>query len=89
MGKNILCFFKGNVLTRFGILQGIITYYIIQFIDKEFQKVMDNLKVTHYFTSMNHPQISHKEESTYIVLPMGLQRRIDDVKGNRAEKLPY
>jgi hypothetical protein len=53
---NILCFFKRDILARFGIPQVMVTDNGTQFTDKRFREFLVAINTKQRFTSVEHPQ---------------------------------
>ncbi|XP_061367257.1 uncharacterized protein LOC133310357 [Gastrolobium bilobum] len=49
-------FFERNIVSRFGIPAEVVTNNGTQFADKKFQQLMKDLRITHRFASVEHPQ---------------------------------
>ncbi|GAU35417.1 hypothetical protein TSUD_375070 [Trifolium subterraneum] len=60
---HILCFFKRNVLARFGIPQVVVTDNGTQFTNKKFQEFLATIGTTQHFTSVEHPQTNGQAEA--------------------------
>lgn len=58
-----------------------ITDNAMQFADKNFRNLMQDLGVKHYFTSVEHLQTNGQAEAANRVILKGLKRRLDDAKG--------
>lgn len=58
IARNILKFFKRNVLARGRVPQAIVTYNGTQFIDKRLNILLEELKIKRHFKSMEHLQIT-------------------------------
>lgn len=55
MTANAVKFFKKNILSRFGVLQEVITDNGTQFTDKGMRELMNDLNIKQHFTSVEHP----------------------------------
>jgi len=75
-------FFQKFILSRFGIPRSLVTDNGIQFIDKIFKAIMDNLRIKHHFTSVEHPQTNGLAKVTNREILKGLKRRLGAAKGN-------
>ncbi|KAK2356969.1 hypothetical protein QL285_094283 [Trifolium repens] len=84
---NILCFFKRDVLARFGIPQVVVTDNGTQFTDKKFREFLIAINTKQRFTSVEHPQTNGQAEAANRVILRGLRRRLDDNKKKWAEEL--
>lgn len=54
-------------------MESIVTDNKIQFVDTNFKKLLEDLKVWKYFTSMEHPQTNEKGEAVNLVLLIGIK----------------
>lgn len=70
-------------------MESIVTDNEIQFVDKNFKKLLEDLKVGKYFTSMEHPQTNGKGEVVNLVLLIGIKRRQEATKENWEYELPH
>lgn len=59
---NILKFFKRSILARYGIPQYVISDNGTQFTNKHLKKLFDDLKVKHFFTSVEDPRTNRQAE---------------------------
>ena len=77
-----------NIVTRFGVLNTLISDNEVQFDSKAFRDFCRDLGIVNrYFTSA-YPQSNGQAESVNKTIMSGLKRRLDDAKGNWAEELP-
>jgi len=76
-------------MIRFGIPYSIITDNGTQFTDKRFKKLMADLHIKNYFTSVEHPQTNGLAEVANREILRGLKKRLGDAKGNWADELDY
>ena len=65
---NILCFYKRNVLARFGVPQAIVNDNGTQFADTKFQDFITKLGTKQHFTSVEHPQTNGQAEAANRVI---------------------
>jgi len=70
--KNVLSFFKRNLLARFGALALVISNNMAQFTDRKFRDYLKNLNIKHNFTSVKHLQTNGKPKSTNRVILRGI-----------------
>jgi len=61
--KNVLCFFKRNILVRFRIPTLVVSDNRTQFTDRKFQDYLRNLNIKQSFTSVEHPQANGATEA--------------------------
>jgi len=85
--KNVLRFFKGNILARFGVPTLVISDNGTQFTDQKFQDYLRNIGIKQSFTSVEHPQANGLAEAANRVILRGIRRRLDKAKTNWAEEL--
>lgn len=86
---NAVKFFKKNILSRFGVLQEVITDNGTQFTDKRMRELMNDLNIKKHFTSVEHPQMNGQVESANRVILKGLKRRLEEAKGSWPEVLAH
>ncbi|XP_061351831.1 uncharacterized protein LOC133296787 [Gastrolobium bilobum] len=80
-------FFERNLISQFGLPAEIITDNRTQYADKKFQELMTDLKITHRFASVEHPQTNGQAESANKVIINGLKKRLFEAKGNWVQQL--
>ena len=85
--KNILHFFKRNILARFGVPALVISDNGTQFTDQIFQDYVRNIGIKPSFTSVEHPQANGLAEARNRVILRGIRRRLDAFKTRWAEEL--
>lgn len=85
--KNVLRFFKRNILARFGVPTLVISDNGTQFTDQRFQDYLRNIGIKQSFTSVEHPQANGLVEATNRVILRGIRRRLDLAKTQWAEEL--
>jgi transposase InsO family protein len=78
--KNVLCFFKRNILARFGVPALVISDNGTQFTDQRFQDYLRNIGIKQNITSVEHPQANDLAEATNRVILRGIRRRLDTTK---------
>ncbi|XP_025664473.1 uncharacterized protein [Arachis hypogaea] len=76
-----------QVITRFGIPEIIISDNGTQFADKKFKEFLEGLRVSHRFSSVEHPQTNGQVESANKIIVKGLKKRLDEAKGLWADEL--
>ncbi|MCI36036.1 gypsy retrotransposon integrase-like protein, partial [Trifolium medium] len=64
----VLCFFKRDILCRFGIPQAVVTDNGTQFTYKKFQESLASINTKHHFTSVEHPQTNGQAEAANRVI---------------------
>jgi len=85
--KNVLRFFKRNILARFGVPTLVISDNGTQFTDQRFQDYLRKIGIKQSFTSVEHPQANSLDEVANMVILRGIRRRLDAVKTKWAEEL--
>ncbi|MCI08315.1 gypsy retrotransposon integrase-like protein, partial [Trifolium medium] len=53
------------------------------------QKLVNDFNIKHHFTFVEHPQTNGQVEAANRVILKGLERRLDDTKGNWADELHH
>ncbi|XP_016173113.1 uncharacterized protein K02A2.6-like [Arachis ipaensis] len=76
-----------QIITRFGIPEIIILDNGTQFTDKKFREFLEGLRVSHRFSSVEHPQTNGQVESANKIIVKGLKKRLDEAKGLWADEL--
>ena len=84
---NILCFYKKNVLTRFGILQVLVTDNDTQFTDQGFQSFVAKLGSKQHFTLIEHPQTNGQAEAANKAILQGLKCILGEAKKGWVEEI--
>nr|XP_025640759.1 uncharacterized protein LOC112735437 [Arachis hypogaea] len=77
----------GQVITRFGILENVISDNGTQFTDRKFVEFLANLGVKQKFSSVEHPQINGQVKSANKIILLGLKKQLDSKKGAWADEL--
>jgi len=85
--KNVLRFFKRNILARFGVPALVISDNGTQFTDQKFQGYLRNIGIKQSFTSVEHPQANGLAEAANRLILQGIRRRLDTTKTSWAEEL--
>lgn len=76
-------------MARYKTPQYIVTDNMTRLIDKNFKKLLDDLKVRQHFTSVEHPQTNGQTKVTNWVLLRGLKRGLEAAKRNWVRELPH
>jgi len=88
IAKNVLCFFKRNILARFRVPALVISDNGTQFTDQRFQDYLRSIGIKQSFTSVEHPpQANGFAEAANRVILRGIRRRLDATKTNWVEEL--
>ncbi|XP_057760175.1 uncharacterized protein LOC130980522 [Arachis stenosperma] len=77
----------GQVITRFGIPEVVISDNGTQFADKKFTEFLNGLGIRQRFSSVEHPRTNGQVESANKVILSGLKKRLDNKKGAWADEL--
>jgi len=85
--KNVLRFFKRNILARSGVSAIVISDNETQFTDQRFQDYLRMIGIKQSFTSVEHPQANGLAEAANKVILWGIRRRLDAAKTKWAEEL--
>ncbi|XP_025679029.1 uncharacterized protein [Arachis hypogaea] len=75
----------GQVITRFGIPDVVISDNGTQFTDRKFTEFLTGLKQK--FSSVEHPQTNGQVESANKIILLGLKKRLDSKKGAWADEV--
>ncbi|XP_016164514.1 uncharacterized protein LOC107607039 [Arachis ipaensis] len=86
--QQMLSFVWKYIICRFGIPRHIITDNGRQFADKKFTSFLQNLKIKHHFSSVEHPQTNGLAEAANKVILHALRKKLDDAKSLWAELIP-
>ncbi|XP_016185827.1 uncharacterized protein LOC107627512 [Arachis ipaensis] len=76
-----------QIITRFGIPEIIISDNGTQFADTKFKEFLNGLRISHRFSSVEHPQTNGQVESANKIIVKGLKKRLDEAKGLWADEL--
>nr|XP_025631192.1 uncharacterized protein K02A2.6-like [Arachis hypogaea] len=76
-----------QVITRFGILEIVISDNGTQFTDRKFREFLEGMHVSHRFSSVEHPQTNGQVESANKIIVKELKKRLDAAKGLWADEL--
>jgi len=85
--KNVLRFFRRNILARFRVPALVISDYGTQFTDQRFQDYLRNIGIKQSFTFVEHPQANGLAKAAKKVILQGIRRRLDAAKTRWAEEL--
>jgi len=85
--KNVLRFFKRNILARFGVPALVISDNGSQFTGQRFQDYLRKIGIKQSFTSVEHPQANGLAEAANRVILRGIRRKLDAAKTKWAEEL--
>ena len=77
-----------NIVTRFGILDSLISDNRLQFDSKAFREFCCDLGIRNRYSTPAYPQCNGQAEATNKAIKNGLKKMLDGTKGKRAEELP-
>ena len=77
-----------NIITRFGVLNTLISDNGMQFDSRVFCDSCRDLGIINRYSTPAYPQSNGQAEAVNKTILNGLKRRLDDAKGNWAEELP-
>ncbi|XP_015950200.1 uncharacterized protein LOC107475065 [Arachis duranensis] len=80
-------FLRRQIITRFGIPEIVISDNGTQFADKKFREFLEGLRISHRFSSVEHPQTNGQMESANKIIVKALKKRLDEAKGLWADEL--
>ena len=78
-----------NIVTRFGILNTLISNNGLQFDSKAFRRYYCDLGITNRYSIPAYPQENRQVEAVNMVIVSGLKKRLDNAKGRWVEELPH
>ena len=77
-----------NIVTRFGVLDSLISDNGLQFDSRAFCEFCSDLSIKNKYTTLAYPQSTGQAKATYKTIVNGLKKRLDGAKGRWAEELP-
>jgi len=83
----MLCFFKRNILARFGVPALMISDNGTRFTDQRFQDYLRNIDIKQSLTSVEHPQANNLAEAANRVILRRIRRRLETAKTKWAKEL--
>ena len=81
-------FVRRNIVTRFGVLESLVSDNGLQFDSKAFLKLCGSLDITNRYSILAYPQSNGQAKATNNAIVNGLKRRLEGAKGRWAEELP-
>ena len=78
-----------NIVTRFGVLNTLISDNGLQFDSKSFRRYCCELGITNRYSTPAYPQRNGQVEAINKVIVNELKKRLDDAKGRWVEELPH
>nr|XP_025638546.1 uncharacterized protein LOC112733717 [Arachis hypogaea] len=76
-----------QIITQFEIPEIVISDNGTQFADIKFKEFLSGLRISHRFSSVEHPQTNGQVESANKIIVKGLKKRLDEAKGLWADEL--
>ena len=70
-----------NIVTRFGVLDSLISNNGLQFDSKAFREFCSNLNIKNRYSTPVYPQSNGQVEATNKTIVSGLKKRLDGAKG--------
>nr|XP_025632973.1 uncharacterized protein LOC112727450 [Arachis hypogaea] len=86
--SQMISFVWKYIICRFGIPGHIVTDNGRQFTDSTFKEFLQNLKIKHHFSSVEHPQTNGLAEAANKIILQALKKKLDNAKGLWAELIP-
>ena len=77
-----------SIISRFGILRGLVSDNGKQFDNPNFMDFCAKLRIKNYYSSPTHPQSNGQAEVTIRTLKAALKTKLEDLKGKWTEYLP-
>ena len=77
-----------NIVTRFRVLDTLISDNGLQFDSRAFRDFYRDLSIINRYSTPAYPQSNGQAEAINKTILNGLKRRLDGVKGNWVEELP-
>ena len=77
-----------NIVTRFGVLNTLISDNGLQFDSRAFRNFCRDLGIMNRYSTPAYPQSNGQTKAVNKTILSGLKRRLDGAKGNWAEELP-
>ena len=78
-----------NIVTRFGVLDSLMSDNGLQFDSRAFCEFCSGLGIRNKYSTSAYPQSNGQVEATNKAIVNGLKKRLDGAKGRWAEELPY
>ena len=86
--KEVVQFFMDFIVFRFGVPRVVVTDNGSQFIGKDFEEALSQLKIKHLRSSVAYPQANGQVEVTNKTILQGLKKRFLEVGKNWVDELP-
>ena len=81
-------FVRRSIVTRFGVLESLVSDNGLQFDSKAFLKFCGSLGIINRYSILAYPQSNGQAKATNKAIVNRLKRRLEGVKGRWAEELP-
>ena len=85
---NVKKFEWKNIVTRFGVLDSLISNNGLQFDSRAFRKFCSDLGIKNRYSTPAYPQSNGQAEATNKAIVNSLKKMLDGAKGRWAEELP-
>ena len=86
--KEMIEFFMEFIVFRFGVPRIVVTDNGTQFIGKDFEDTLKELKIKHVKASVAYPQSNGQVEATNKIILQGLKKRLQDAQRTWVNELP-
>ena len=77
-----------NIVTRFEVLDSLVSNNGLQFDSKVFHKFYSHLGIKNKYSTPTYPQSNNQAEVVNKMIMNGLKKRLEGMKGKWAEELP-
>ena len=77
-----------NIVTRFGVLDSLISDNGLQFDSRVFREFCSDFSIKNRYSTLAYPQSNGQAETTNKAIMNGLKKRLDGAKGKWVEELP-
>ena len=77
-----------NIVTRFGVLESLVSNNRLQFNSRAFRKFCSNLGIKNKYSTSAYPQSNNQVEATNKAIINGLKKRLEGTKCRWADELP-
>ena len=85
---NVKKFIWRNIVTRFGVLESLVSNNRLQFDSRAFREFYGSLGITNRYFTPAYPQSNGQAEATNKAIVNRLKRRLEGAKGRWADELP-
>ena len=77
-----------NIVTRFGVLESLVSDNGLQFDSKAFREFCGSLGIANRYSTPTYPQSNGQAEATNKAIVNGLKRMLEGAKGRWADEFP-